>query len=112
MDVDVIGLNDGEVRPLRELGEAAVCQLVWKYYNILTTGKVIRVYIPGMRSDLHQILSRNLREIGVESGENSRGISVEAPRRNQPSVSPVISGAVRDPDLMQTSAEAQQPGLL
>ena len=56
-------------------------------------------------------MSRNLREIGIEVRENSRGVNVEAPRRNLPSVKPVISGTIRDADLMHTGGEAQQaPG--
>lgn len=78
--------------PLRQLGGAAVCQLVWKYCNIVTIDRVIPVYTPGMRSGLGQLLPSNWRETAVESVEDPRGSSAEAPRRNLPRVSPVDSG--------------------
>lgn len=62
-----------------------------------------------MRSDLHQLLSGSSRKIGIELRENSRGVSVEAPRRNPPSVKPVISGAIRDADLMHTGGGSATP---
>lgn len=102
-----MGLDDGEVGPLREFGATAICQLVWKYHSILTTYSHTNIctwYVMRLTPDIVKQFEGS--RSWVRAG--SPGISVEVPRVNRPRVSPVDGRAFRGPDLMQAGIEVQQ----